>query len=362
MDNWETLERQLEPWLEAANARVVRWAWFPGSAELDAPVPVWVERDGRHPATAPLSGAPKDPARAVRHGYDIAGRLLVGMRTDNHGRVVEVTAWGRLPHGDEVQFYATGFSGQPLGLARVAIPEYDGGDLKRVTLYYDPRENGGQVTETYAYDNTGNLSQIDVVRITSRDKEYERFEARRDAQGELVVLVGWDDDGYRIVYRRPDSEEARAAKRLFERRILELVPQWVSRNRESTSAFCLGLIYSFDEPRLPPMLGLGVIENLPRGDLPDDNFVQDVFAVVDPEPDEFDEPDFQEACRVLTQEWRSREDDAEPRRTLVAVAKELAKMDWPGPANGPRASMIFAVDDEGIDLDRNLRAAGFRQA
>lgn len=360
MEGWDELERDVDRWLADARSRVVEWRWFAGSAELEAPVPLWVERDGREPVTRPLERSPKEPADAVQYGYDAHGRLVVAIRGDG-GPPSEITAWGHLSDGAEAQLHFTGAAGR-LSLGRVAVPEYEQGKLSRMTLTYDPRAVGGEQVEEYTYDDEGRLVRIDVTRTGAGTDDYEIcYEARLDHRGDLALLVAHDEDGSRVVCRRSDSKECKAAKRLFERRMVELVPQWASRVGESRSPYCLALIYSFDEPRVPPMLGLGLAEDsIPRRPSRAD-LEPDALTLVDPDPVEFEEPDFQEACRTLSQEWRSREDDAEPRRTLVAIAKRLVKLDWSPTADGIGPFVVFAVDDEGADLDRNLRAAGFRQ-
>jgi hypothetical protein len=64
-----------------------------------------------------------------------------------------------------------------------------------------------------------------------------------------------------------------------------------------------------------------------------------------------------EACRVLTQEWRSKEEELEPRRTLMKVAKKLSARALAGSRNVHGGFLVVPVDIEESDLARNLNAA-----
>ena len=104
-------------------------------------------------------------------------------------------------------------------------------------------------------------------------------------------------------------------------------------------------MYSIDDPTLPPALALGAGE----GDLPAE------FVLFDADPAEFHDDAFLDACRTLNQRWASADTDTEPRRTLVRAAARLA-----GEQLGIRKApgfLVYAVDDEIEDLERNLAAA-----
>lgn len=64
---------------------------------------------------------------------------------------------------------------------------------------------------------------------------------------------------------------------------------------------------------------------------------------------------------MLAQEWRTIEDAEGPRRLLVKLAKQLTTRDWSTTINATPDFIVYAVDVELADLERNLRAAKSRR-
>jgi hypothetical protein len=59
---------------------------------------------------------------------------------------------------------------------------------------------------------------------------------------------------------------------------------------------------------------------------------------------------------VLAQELRTVDDEDGVRRLAVGWAKELATRQWKSLQLSSRGFAVYAVDDELVDLERNLRA------
>jgi hypothetical protein len=343
--SWEEAPARLEQYLAEASSRVTCWKWAPAGASWEHPVPLWDERDGRRPIARSWTERPANLSadQAVRYGLDESDSVVVSIREDG-GRMDECSAWVESLKGP-VQLYFQPRAGL-LRLARVAVPEIEDGLLSGFWLHGQSRATH----ETYTRDRTGAITQIRVEALGEDDQSVSLYEVQRDEMGDVVAIrFRSDDEIERVVFRRVDPLQVQAARRSVEELLVSNALQWMARVAGSNQVTALALIYSQTDVALPPSLALTT-----RADWAE----LDDFEVFEASPADFEgDAELLEACRVLTQEWRSKEEELEPRRTLMKVAKKLSARALAGPRNVHDGFLVVPVDIEESDLARNLNAA-----
>jgi hypothetical protein len=161
-----------------------------------------------------------------------------------------------------------------------------------------------------------------------------------------------------VVWRRRAGGEVRDARRRIERELPDRLLQWASRNAPRDT-FAIALLYSFEGPTVPPAIGAGTERD--RQALAGDADASRVWnpaewQQLNTEPAELLADGLDECWRVLQQEWEVTAFDKEPRALLLKALRDLATERLEA-AGLPRSVVVFAVDDELEDLDRNLSKA-----
>ena len=246
-----------------------------------------------------------------------------------------------------------------LVLIRVASETRQDGRLVELRLVFDPRSGRRERIERYEHDAAGRVMRILGERRRDDRVVIYSYEVERDDAGALVLIRSRDEgDEAKIVYRRSDPSEVQAARRRVGSTLVARVPEWARRVAPEEPVGCIAVIYSVDDPALPPALALATARELEQssGRSPAEHYAPSEFSVFEAEPEELREDGFREDFRVLDQEWRSREAEDEPRRLLVSVAKRLNATDWTTLFEPAAEFVVLAVDDELADLERNLKA------
>jgi hypothetical protein len=164
-----------------------------------------------------------------------------------------------------------------------------------------------------------------------------------DAAGELTRIehantdATWDPlEPWQVAYRRAGSGEVERARRLVRKEFAARIAARVAANAPEERVYYLAILYSESDPGFVPSLGIGTERERVRWIAEHDRRARREllwnpaeFECFDPEPKELTgDTDFASACQVLAQEWKATRVDAEPRKLLTRVAKELSVCDW----------------------------------
>jgi hypothetical protein len=132
--------------------------------------------------------------------------------------------------------------------------------------------------------------------------------------------------------------------------------QWAARNAPADT-FAIALLYSFEGPSVPPAIGAGTERE--RRELAGDGervWNPSEWDQLDSEPDELLVDGLRESWQLLQQEWETTATDKEPRALLLKALRGVSPERLEA-AGLDRTVVVYAVDDELADLDRNLSKA-----
>jgi hypothetical protein len=237
--------------------------------------------------------------------------------------------------------------------------------------FRDRLSSGGWSRERYGYDS-GLVMQIEVERESSERTIRNRFEVRYDQDERVASIAGAPLSGgpLRTLYRRAAPRDVKQALKLVERRLPELIVEWAQRLMPDDDVYCVGIIYSYDEPYDPsPSLALGTeseragwMSELRGEDLRAMLWHPGEFALLDSMPAELqDDQELTEAAATLEREWRATDDKESVRKLLLRCAKALRAAGTLGFLSKAYGPVVLAVDDELADLESNLKLCATRE-
>jgi len=358
---------------------VERWEWQPMDSSLEDPEPFGEQSIGKTPIRQRKNWTPKDPAAAVRYGWDGSGRLRVARRYMAWGEGVvidrdQLLTFAFHEHGDHVviRHYRPASGGEETRtLEMVRRRHEEGGRLvELVTWPLDQSQGVAWVRKRYVFGVDGRAVQATfqreiLERVAGRfdaTRGAGWFTARYDDSGDVVEVHRQERtlDGARcgpakLVWRRTDAEALRAAEQRIQEVLPEAVRAWVARARPEGPAYCLALLYG---DSMGPSLGIGTVAELARWGAPRSDERLEMmwnpaeFDCFDAEPDELNTPELTEAYRVTAQNW-GLDGDEKVRAACVRAALDLDPVTLFPDAATPL--LVYAVDLELVDFDDNIR-------
>jgi hypothetical protein len=324
----------------------VRWEWY-GDDAYDLR-PYWYERN-RYPRGRRLERRPALSEDVVQYGFDDAGGMVVkrefsgflggrpmfeARRTYLDGAIEEVGV-----DGDGTNVY----------VHRYLFED----DLLRTFI---STARHGQGREEYVYTD-GRVTSIDA----SHDgRPYQKFAIEYDEAGRLQrIETTWLQGRAHTVttYRRPPAGftidvQCRAVVAM----LVERVPAAVAREQISEPAYCLALVYGGES--CMPLLGIG-LESERQAWLADEDATELMwnpaeFEHYDTDAVGMDDPAFRDSADLLDQELGLAGESDRVRVMLLEVAHALNQYDWSRMLPTTADFIVYPVDDELADLDRNL--------
>jgi hypothetical protein len=363
---------------------VVRWEWQPLDAVLERPGPFAAERVGRSPVRLRRNWAPRDQTNAMRYGWDGHGRLRVARQLTELGRRV-------VPQQDDILTYRFNPSGDHLKIWRNWLPDgierpelrlvtrrtMEGGRLVELVNWDVEPWSGGPlwVRERYECDTNDRI----IASVVQRDlgsgngdvargapqRRIIRYEGTRDEAGSLTSLhrqefteAGDPDSERELVWQETHADQLRSAQQVLAEGLSQAIRTWARRARPDGLAYCLAILYG---DTWGPSLGLGTTAELARWGRPGSVDRIHVmwnpaeFACFDPAPAELNTPSLAAAYRVTSQSWGAKTAEKIRAACLVA-AGELADDNLGIAVAEP--FVVYAVDLELVDLERNFRKLG----
>lgn len=316
--------------LRTAALRAARsWQWYSGAA-FDLR-PLHYERD-RLKRGHPL---PQRPGLDQDHhmvGFDADGRPVVIFEYSGFlsGKLYyetyrDYSSWPGIV--EEAHFE---HSGRPLYLHRYS---YVGGLIRMAEM----ASAGGCGYEMYEY--SGDF----VVRINvfHRNEPYITINADYDGEGLVRLVKAWGASD-EVVYERPPVDFSIAdAYRVVLKELVRQVPLAVAELGVDLPSCCVVLVYQSEFP-LDVMVHVGISGQWFPSEMHDQADV-DLSAVAG-------------TVRVLAQELALSGQEELGRQLLCEAAAELNLMDWRDFLKVTEDFVVFAMDLELMDVDRNLSA------
>lgn len=329
------------PRVKAGTLLGVRWEWY--SDEVEDLRPYWHERH-RSPRGERLAQRPDGSVHVVGYGYDERGRVAV--RQERSGFLDgRITLEATRRYGDGV-VEETAVDGDGVRVYEHRYRYRDG-----LLWTFESTARYGDSREEYTYSG-GRLTSIAV---THNGRPYQQIAVQHDGSGTLQrIRTTWlqGRPHTEVTYRRPPAgftldEQARRVAAMLEER----VPQAVARAGIAEPAYCLALAY--DDVSCVPVLGLGLESERRPGE---DPWNPAEFEHFDIEASALHDPVFRDEADLFDQEIALAGEWHRIRDLLLDVARELDGYDWPAVVPVTADFLVYPVDLEGADRDRNLHA------
>ncbi len=381
-DGWAGTEASAARIVADARGRAITWELAPEAAEWEEPGEGAAERGGR-------ASVPRAQRRAVRsgpckrYGFDEQGQIVVAESLDDPGAEHPwwITVIDREQGSELLHLDFSSRSGRPLVLERVRVETIEGGRSIRARTWYrawhevdaEARGNKSAVESTteFAYAD-GRMVGVttDLTRVEGATERFrERLTYNATGHVHRVVRVDVDEADGEVgtpvtTYVRRSPARTRKARALLIAEIPACIERWARRSAPADSVWALVISYPSENPAvgmtLLPCLALATGTELSewRGQRAplEVAFNPAEYGIFDSEPAElFERADLAEASDLLLQEWEANDDDEAIRELYLDVVNALRSRDWSWLAAGGRDTIIFAVDDDLGDLERNLR-------
>jgi hypothetical protein len=366
---WERTKARGREEIEHASRDVERWEWARGDTDWERPEPLWSEMRGVSRSDRTVKPPAGKLGYLTQYGYGADGEIKLARRasggTAEDPDYREAAVWVTGDSGERLllEYHSEGIrKPRPFRLQAIAAPVYENGELSAVVRWSGPRTGGSREV----YERDGDV----ITRVTEERYEDGVWRARRtydctysDGTLALITSTPVQPDGTiagpTVAWRRSSGRAIRDARRRIEGELPDRILQWASRCAPDDT-FALALLYSFEGPSVPPAIGAGT--ERARRELA--SGVQEASPVwnpaeweqLDPEPEELLSDGLKACWQLLEQEWKVTASDTEPRALLLKALRKLTpeRLESAGLA---RSVVVFAVDDELVDLDRNLPKA-----
>lgn len=221
-------------------------------------------------------------------------------------------------------------SGRPVYLHRYS---YIGGRIRMAEMV----SAGCSGYEMYEYSG----EVVSRITVFHKDQPYITINAAYDDAGLVSLAKIWDTSVELVYERPPPSFCLQAALRTVQRELVRQVPKAVRDLEIDAPACCVVLVYQSEFP-LDVMVHVGIAGEWFPSEMSDQAEV-DLSAVAD-------------SARLLAQELALACREELGRELLCAAAAELNFIDWQGILPVTDDFVVFAMDLELVDVDRNLQA------
>jgi hypothetical protein len=318
------------PRLRAAALQAARrWQWY-SRAAFDLR-PLHYERD-RLRRGHRLARRPSLDQDHHMVGFDDRGRPVVFFEYSGFlpGKLYyetyrDYSSWPRVVEESHFEY-----TGRPLYLHRYS---YVDGRIRMAEM----TTAGGSGCELYEY--TGDV--VTRVNVFHHGKPYITINADYDGDGLVRLAKLWDTSVELVYERPPPGFHVDLAYAVVLRELVRQVPLAVRDLGLDLPACCVVLVYQSEFP-LDVMVHVGVAGVWFPSEMEDQAEV-DLSAVAD-------------TTRLLAQELALSGREALGRDLLCTAAAELNRADWSGVLPVTGDFVVFAVDLELTDVDRNLAA------
>jgi len=326
---FERLSHRYQQFRSAALTAVQCWQWYSWAA-FDLR-PLHFERDRRVPGRR-LPQRPPLRNDCHRIGFDADGRPVVFYEYSGFldGRLYcetyrDYSSWPQTV--EEAHFYA---NGRPAYLHECS---YRDGLIRLARTV----ANSGSGYEEYVY--TGDA--VTRINVFHNNRPYVTINAAYDCAGLVRLAKVWENSMELVYERPPPGFGIEQACRVVRRELIRQIPIAVRDLGIDLPACCVVLVYQSEFP-LDVMVHVGLDSEWFPANM-DDQADVDLSAVAD-------------TARLLTQELALSHREELGRDLLCAVAAELNFYNWSKIMPVTEDFVVFAIDLELVDIDRNLAA------
>lgn len=220
------------------------------------------------------------------------------------------------------------------------------------------REEGIHSCHRYLWDG----NKLKATRSLGRKGRVE-MEFTTDKSGqEQVYRVSKDGERHSLGGPLPAGMTVKKLTETIRKRLLETIPVTVKAAKNKEPVYCVALAYDGEgNEALPPCLGIG-LESERNGwlkahgkDAKHTIWNPAEFKHYEKDHTQLDDDELGEACEWLNGELENKGSHAPAKRLLVEVAAELNKLDWSKIAKVTPDFVVYAVDFELGDLNKNLK-------
>ncbi len=354
---WETEQTAFSKLQKACEAKVVRWEYWDSFVRHWNPEVEIEEKEilRRYGITNPPKQLDEaDSAVEYAYGYDADDRLLIirhisGIHTQ--------TEFIRYPSGSLVSSIFLRDCREPSEntLFQVATGTFSKRQLNRIEVC-------GRSYDPYCLDIKWADGQIARI-LWSIIGEPPGEEWRFDKSGKMIRSQ------YSSKTKQPKSPKGtdqKALEKLIRQRLMSVVPKVIAKAKLKKPVYCLILAYDGEgNGAMPPGLALGLeseranwIKSNKRSELKWILWSPDEFEHCESEALSLpDDEKFDQACDWYNQLLEKKGSEKPAHDLLNRVAADLAKLDWKGKLNTTEEFIVFAVDYEGADLKKNVKAS-----
>lgn len=153
------------------------------------------------------------------------------------------------------------------------------------------------------------------------------------------------------------------AKQILQHLVADVVAR-VTKAKVKEPVYCLVLNYDCEgNPKLPPELGIGLESErqarLKQGgkDAKLDIWDAETFSLFANKKTMLDAKELMAACDLFNREMERQGSDEPARQLILDATRALAKLNWSGKLNTTDDFIVYAVDTDGVDLRKNLKAS-----
>jgi hypothetical protein len=347
--------REYEARKSAAEAQVVRWEHWSGPAY--DPKPLYFERNQRGGAVKRGKRVAKPTARACSYGFDRKGRVVIDRQPKAKGEPALDEFFTYHKQGIESAAYRRE---APNALQYVTRQKHRGG--KPVSTDVLDANGKAAFSEGYTYVKS-RLSEIDVVSTIGKDRKKVRYDVvyERDGRLRAVRRYFYDSLPFPIYWNTELGETLESLISGMRRKLLDAIPTALRKARIKTPVYCVAIVYDTNADELPPQLAVGLDSERQARLSNADEFTKHLLW----RPDEFDRystgkvklvaPNLEYESEKLLQMILMKGALWIPRRLLNEIAAELNTRNWGKIMPVTDDFIVYTVDDEGVDLNRNVK-------
>jgi hypothetical protein len=342
----------------AAESQVVRWEYWSGPAY--DPKPLYFERTLQVGLVKRGKRLKKPSPRGCAYAFDAKGRVVIDRQPKS-----DEPAYDEFFEYDDNGSYSAAYGAKAPHAVQYVTRQFvrEGHAVKTEVLDAD-----GRATFAEWYEHRGGrLIGITVVSEAGMERNRVKYDVVYEPDGRLRAIRRCDEGLSQPwpVYWNPEvGGTLDSIFKSLQKRLLDLIPKTIARARIREPAYCVAIAYDSENDELPPYLAVGLDSERQRWIASEGKGAKELVW----NPAEFSRFEdgtlsldgaagFEDDCNKLLQLSLMKGALHIPTKLLNAVASDLNKRKWNGVVPTTDDFIVYAIDLEGEDFKKNLRAA-----
>jgi len=319
---------------ESVMPKVARWEYF------REPAWHWYPH-------SPVSDKPTSENHArFGYGYDKSNKVIVMLSGMGSGPALEEYLRYSKDKIEVSEFYEG-------SLREVQTALLKNGKIVKV----EKAGNDGSCVETIDWE--GKLATRTCAWWKGRKAAFEFFYNPEKKRLEAKNYLNPDGTRRPLHQPLPEGVTIKSLAEKIRKSLVKGVYDLVAKERIKEPIYCVVLTYSGEgNPVFPPTIAIGIESE--RQEWLKKHGKQAKEMIWNPEEfshqaREIDDEDYAEACEWYSEAMMDRSSDAPALKLINEVAAELGKLNWSRRAKTTKDFVVFAVDLEGQDLQKNMK-------